>query len=83
MKGKHRAKGITIAEGSVLCFYRSTIYHSTILTVTSFIQLDFVFIIYMIYNKFITFLSYFEIDRKYPNSIRIVVDRGPSMEPCI
>ena len=50
-----------------------TIYHSTILTDTSFIQLDFISIIYTIYNKFITFLSYFDHDRKYPNS-RIVVD---------
>ena len=29
------------------------------------------------YNKFITFLSYFNQDRKFPNSIRIVVDQGP------
>ena len=51
-----------------------TLYHSTILTGTLFIQLDFIFIILHIsYNKFITFLSYFDHDRKYPNS-RIVVD---------
>ena len=38
----------------------------------SFIQLDFIVIIYIKYNKF-TFLSYFDRDRKYPNS-RLVVD---------
>ena len=30
----------------------------------------------IIYNKFITFLSYFDYDRNYPNSIRIVVDQS-------
>ena len=34
---------------------------------------------YIIYNKFITFLSYFDHDRKYPNSIRIVVDHVPEI----
>ena len=29
------------------------------------------------HNKFITFLSYFDHDRKHTNSIRIVVDQGP------
>ena len=43
------------------------------LTGTIFIQLDFIFFIYIICNKFITFLSYFDDDRKYLNS-RIVVD---------
>ena len=35
------------------------------------------FIICIMYNKFITFLSYFDHDRKYANSMRIVVDQGP------
>ena len=48
-----------------------------ILTGTSFIQLDFIFIIYIIYNKFITFLSYFDHDRKYANSNEVLVDQGP------
>ena len=46
------------------------IYHSTTLTGILFIQLDFIFINY---NKCITFLLYFDHDRKYPNC-RIVVD---------
>ena len=53
------------------------VYHSIILTGTSFIELDFIFIVYIIYNKFITFLSYFDHDRKYYNSMIIVVDEGP------
>ena len=44
-----------------------------LLTALLLIQLDFVFIILLIYNKFITFLSYFDHDRKYHHS-RIVVD---------
>ena len=48
-----------------------------ILSGTSFIQLDFIFIIYIIYNEFITYLSYFDHVRKYPNYIRILVDQGP------
>ena len=52
------------------------------MTGISFIQLDFIFIIYIIYNKFITFLSYFDHDRKYPNSIRIVIDQGSKIGPC-
>ena len=43
------------------------------MTGTSFIQLDFIFIIYIVYKKFITFLLYFDQDCKYPN-FRIVVD---------
>ena len=30
-----------------------------------------------IYNRYITFLSYFDDDRKYPNFIRNVVDKDP------
>ena len=44
-----------------------------LLTGTSFIQLDFVFIIHIVYNKIITFLLHFDHNRKYPNSIRLVV----------
>ena len=40
----------------------------------SFIQFDFILIIFIIYNKFIIFL-YFDHDRKYYNS-RIVVDNS-------
>ena len=36
-------------------------------------RLDFIFIKCIIYNKFITFLSYLDHDHKYPNS-RILVD---------
>ena len=43
------------------------------LTDTLFIKLDFIFIIYIVYNKFITFLSDFDYDRKHPDS-KIVVD---------
>ena len=32
------------------------------------IPIHILFIIYIIYDKFITFLSYFDHDRKYPNS---------------
>ena len=39
--------------------------------------IDFIFIIYIIYNKFIIFLSYFDHDSKYPNFIRIVFGRCP------
>ena len=38
------------------------LHNSTVLTDTSFIQLDFIFIIFMIDNKFI---SYFDDDRKF------------------
>ena len=41
------------------------------------------FIMYIVYNKFITFLSYFNHDRKCPNSNRIVVDQGrKQILPC-
>ena len=46
----------------------------------SFIQFDFIFIIYIMYNKFITFLSYFDHDRKCLNS-RIVVDNSYHRQP--
>ena len=49
------------------------------MTGISFIQLNLIFImyIYIIYNKFIIFLSYFNDDSEYLNSIRYVVHQGP------
>ena len=41
---------------------------------STFIQLDFIFIVYILYNKYIILLPYVDHDCKYPNSSILVDD---------